>query len=301
MAKLVGERWQLLPSDVREHYEQRASAGKEKYNMLMAEYRRTEDYSHYQKYLADFKAKNVAGKSTGERPKMRPENSTETQSSHESLDDLSPQATASRLYNKASHGSDGTQFDDGRSHVGSPAASHTSILQSATASPTSNQGSRFSAYDLIIRHNGSHGDQDGLRALPPTTSVGFPPSSPPNDRLPMVLPQSSTKEIQEGTRLPVSLPSISRDPMVSYTRDTSNSPGTTFQAMNIGNDRARRTLPTLPSLGLGASTIEARARVAPSSPRDTGSGSAALAALLRAGELARETDDRSIAVSRNSR
>ena len=62
MAKVVGERWQLLSSDVREHYEQRASASKEKYNAHMAKYRRTEEYAHYQRYLADFKAKNDGGK-----------------------------------------------------------------------------------------------------------------------------------------------------------------------------------------------------------------------------------------------
>lgn len=56
MAKLVGERWQLLHADAREQYESQASAAKEKYNAQLAEYKKTENYIIYQDYLADFKA-----------------------------------------------------------------------------------------------------------------------------------------------------------------------------------------------------------------------------------------------------
>jgi len=57
MAKLVGERWQLLPPGAREKYESQASTAKEKYNAQLAEYKKTDDYAIYQDYLADFKAR----------------------------------------------------------------------------------------------------------------------------------------------------------------------------------------------------------------------------------------------------
>lgn len=59
MAKLVGERWQLLPIETREQYESQATAAKEKYNVQMAEYKKTAEYESYQEYLADFKARAV--------------------------------------------------------------------------------------------------------------------------------------------------------------------------------------------------------------------------------------------------
>jgi len=59
MAKVVGERWQVLSADSREVYEKRAATTKEKYNLEIAEYKKTENYAAYMEYLADFKAKNA--------------------------------------------------------------------------------------------------------------------------------------------------------------------------------------------------------------------------------------------------
>ena len=58
IAKLVGERWQVLQPDVREGYEKQAAAAKEKYYAELAEYKKTPEYVQYQEYLADFKAKH---------------------------------------------------------------------------------------------------------------------------------------------------------------------------------------------------------------------------------------------------
>ena len=63
IAKLVGERWQVLNPEIREAYEEQASSAKEKYYAQMAEYKKTAQYQEYQQYLADFKAKHAAPRS----------------------------------------------------------------------------------------------------------------------------------------------------------------------------------------------------------------------------------------------
>ena len=66
LAKIVGEKWQVLRAEEREQYEQRAAASKERYQAEMAAYKKTELYAQYQDYLLDFKAKNEPEK-PGER------------------------------------------------------------------------------------------------------------------------------------------------------------------------------------------------------------------------------------------
>jgi len=60
IAKVVGERWQVLPVDAREACERQANAAKEKYHAELAEYKKTPQYHNYQKYLEEFKAKHAA-------------------------------------------------------------------------------------------------------------------------------------------------------------------------------------------------------------------------------------------------
>ncbi|TGZ79308.1 hypothetical protein EX30DRAFT_110673 [Ascodesmis nigricans] len=57
IAKLVGERWKVLPPEDKESYEIRASVAKDKYNLEFEEYKKTDKYQEYMRYLADFKAK----------------------------------------------------------------------------------------------------------------------------------------------------------------------------------------------------------------------------------------------------
>ena len=66
MAKVVGEKWQLLSADSRELYEKRAGTMKETYNTEFTSYKKTERYAQYQDYLAEFKAKN--GQQEGNGP-----------------------------------------------------------------------------------------------------------------------------------------------------------------------------------------------------------------------------------------
>jgi hypothetical protein len=56
VAKIVGEKWQVLPIEAREPYQRQANAGKEKYYAELAEYKKSPEYDAYQKYLEEFKA-----------------------------------------------------------------------------------------------------------------------------------------------------------------------------------------------------------------------------------------------------
>lgn len=58
IAKTVGERWQVLPPDEKASYESKSQAMKDHYYSQLAEYKKTQDYADYQRYLTDFKAKH---------------------------------------------------------------------------------------------------------------------------------------------------------------------------------------------------------------------------------------------------
>lgn len=60
IAKVVGERWQVLPADEREACERQANGAKERYYSGLAEYKKTTQYEVYQKYLEEFRAKHNA-------------------------------------------------------------------------------------------------------------------------------------------------------------------------------------------------------------------------------------------------
>ncbi|CAK7564446.1 MAG: hypothetical protein SEPTF4163_002338 [Sporothrix epigloea] len=60
IAKHVGECWQGLSATEREPYETQAQLAKDKYNSDMAEYKKTDDYQNYMKYLQEFRAKQLS-------------------------------------------------------------------------------------------------------------------------------------------------------------------------------------------------------------------------------------------------
>jgi hypothetical protein len=69
IAKIVGERWQVLPAEAREVCERQANTAKEKYYAELAEYKKTPLYHTYQKYLEEFKSKHAAStKGNSTRP-----------------------------------------------------------------------------------------------------------------------------------------------------------------------------------------------------------------------------------------
>jgi len=59
IAKLVGENWQSLPLSEKEPFEQEAFLAKEKYNIELAEYKKTSYYKDYMHYLHEFKARQA--------------------------------------------------------------------------------------------------------------------------------------------------------------------------------------------------------------------------------------------------
>lgn len=61
MAKTVGSGWQALPQAERQHYEKRAAADKERYNAELAEYKKSNKYAEYQRYLERFKQEQGKG------------------------------------------------------------------------------------------------------------------------------------------------------------------------------------------------------------------------------------------------
>ena len=69
IAKLVGERWQKLEVSEKEHLESHVAALKEKYNVQLVEYKKTDQFRKYNQYLADFKAK-YDNPSDGKRPRL---------------------------------------------------------------------------------------------------------------------------------------------------------------------------------------------------------------------------------------
>lgn len=74
IAKLVGDRWQKLDPTEKEPYEAQAAAAKERYNIQLSAYKKTDAYKEYAQYLTEFKAKH-AGPPEGKRPKLDKESS----------------------------------------------------------------------------------------------------------------------------------------------------------------------------------------------------------------------------------
>ncbi|OAL53322.1 hypothetical protein IQ07DRAFT_641719 [Pyrenochaeta sp. DS3sAY3a] len=80
IAKVVGERWQVLPSDQRETCERQANSAKEKFYSELAEYKKTPHFEAYQKYLEEFRAKHAPPTKEGKRSRLETETPTSTRS-----------------------------------------------------------------------------------------------------------------------------------------------------------------------------------------------------------------------------
>lgn len=275
MAKIVGEKWQLLPTEEREHYEQHASAAKEKYQAGMAEYKKTEQYAQYQEYLSMFRAKNEPGKTTGgdvgKVPRMSHETSTETQSSN----DMSNWSNTSPYTMSAP----------------SPVTSQY-FTQSSVQLPSSTSLTRSS--------NSNYFPPPAVR--PTTQRPPSPLSSPTKPP-----PPKSAPSIHHHPRVPAHhSESILHAPVSLNENDRSHSTGSesdSFAARvpNAGHSdsRSHRILPTpVPSNSVSApAALESRPPLAGSKREQGGkathrSGTGSLEALLRAGELvaARDAD-----------
>ncbi|ETN38820.1 uncharacterized protein HMPREF1541_06859 [Cyphellophora europaea CBS 101466] len=78
IAKLVGDRWQKLEAKGKEPYESQANAAKERFNIQLSAYKKTDAYKDYMQYLVDFKAKHGAGGAPSEpkKPKLETQESS---------------------------------------------------------------------------------------------------------------------------------------------------------------------------------------------------------------------------------
>ncbi|KAI9749499.1 MAG: hypothetical protein M1835_001539, partial [Candelina submexicana] len=82
IAKLVGEKWQVLSRSEKEPFESQAATLKAQYNVQLAQYKETNNYKEYQQYVTDFKAKNSANQSSeGKRPKLEKDHSAASSNS----------------------------------------------------------------------------------------------------------------------------------------------------------------------------------------------------------------------------
>ena len=59
IAKIVGERWQILDEELKENYKEIAAKAKTKYNDEMVEYMKKTEYKNYQIYLKNWHAKQA--------------------------------------------------------------------------------------------------------------------------------------------------------------------------------------------------------------------------------------------------
>ena len=59
IAKMVGEKWQVLDQEAKENYEENAAKSKAKYNDEMVEYMKSVEYKNYQVYLKKWHIKQA--------------------------------------------------------------------------------------------------------------------------------------------------------------------------------------------------------------------------------------------------
>jgi hypothetical protein len=327
IAKLVGERWQVLAPDLRESCERQAAGAKEKYYAEMADYKKTPHYAQYQEYLADFKAKHAAPRYDGKRSRIEHETSTETttgsaQSSGRDKFGEKPVgpgipvegASLRTLRSHSNSHSGGTGFSalggyNAVSASTSP-ATYSVGLQSPASQHAHSPGSSppgsasvYSSYDLPHHARGTE---------PPTELRGRPPIAPghgSSSRDPRYWP-SPGEETQPQSPLPSEF--LSRRPpraspqLPALVRaDTTHSsysdslPGVPYQGNllpAIDPQKADRMLPApIPTnKGINTSPLDARPNlpgasraIAQLQSHDHGSQ---WPALLRATELARDAD-----------
>jgi hypothetical protein len=73
IAKVVGQRWQMLLPSEQEGYRLQSEASKKKYADDMAEYKKTPEYESYQKYVKEFEAKQSQQIGDDDRTQDKPQ------------------------------------------------------------------------------------------------------------------------------------------------------------------------------------------------------------------------------------
>ncbi|KAF1954019.1 hypothetical protein CC80DRAFT_136122 [Byssothecium circinans] len=353
IAKVVGERWQVLPAEPREACERQANRAKEKYYATLAEYKKTPQYEEYQKYLEEFKAKHAAPQKgrKGKRTRLETETTTSTQSSgtldtpqlpiqeerssgrrpslaqvqypRHGWSESSPPVGPGRLPSGPSHPSkSASPAANSLSGFNSPRTTdHYSPISASPRSATLQKENSFESYSSAVARD-ARGQPDAGLPYPPS-SYGAPQHQQPSTTPPTAsygahyqppggLP--SRRSMREMQRLPplthedttLSSDSGGQGQQSGYNAAYSNTPQT---LLPIHDAPKMRMLPT-PVLSMNATPSpldrppqptasppqphlhpqQQQAQVPSHSPPDYRTN-ASLAALLRAGELARVADD----------
>ncbi|KAF9730436.1 hypothetical protein PMIN06_001289 [Paraphaeosphaeria minitans] len=324
IAKIVGERWQVLPADSRDACERQANSAKEKYYAELADYKKTPEYEFYQKYLEEFKAKHAAPpkEAEGKRSKMEADTTTSTWSNHhehteriivrrissaqldqyagQNRTEASPPIALSRLPSGPSRPSKSTSpAIHNRSGFNSPRMpEHYSSLSASPRSATLNKEGSFETTSSAMARD-ARGQSDA--SLPFSSSYGHGPSYPPSTtppsygshyQAPVDLP--SRRSNREMHRLP---PLTHEDTTLSSDSGQGGfAAGYTGQMLpSIDAAKSMRVLPApVPSaMASVPSPLDRPSVQPPPNPHMQHADyrtNSSLAALLRAGELARVAD-----------
>jgi len=327
IAKVVGERWQVLPSPEREACERQANTAKERYYAELADYKKTPQYDAYQKYLEDFKAKHAAP-TKGKRSRLETEPSASTRSnSHDQLERSASRRFSGHVDSTPSsyHRSDNSPpLGSGRPLTGmglppkptSPTPTSISGLNSPRASgyyspiaasprsatipkePLFDPSIIGLARDPRLQHDSSTGFH--APAYPPTpqqsSSSGASSVHPLSSHYQTPIDLPSRRSVRDTSSL---LPPLTRED-TTWSSESGQSghnvPATNYLPTTLPLDPAKtsRLLPQpIPSIGPSTSPLDrpappAMSQIHPQDYRTQGP----LAALVRAGELAaRVVDD----------
>lgn len=216
IARLVGERWQKLSASEKEMFESHAAALKDRYNVQLAEYKKTDAYRQYMEYLADFKAKHGVGPKDNndfKRPRLEPNHSS-------SLSAASQPDSVEGFPDMPSHirrGSIGSTSTVSH-HAGFSGPASTSALQLVTALPLMGDHER-STSPLASRER----RQPGRFSTQSSMSEDTDPRS-----------FDSTDALQRAVHLSLNTPSSDMSPMSTATARIS------------GQEQQTLTLPTQP-------------------------------------------------------
>ncbi|KAF2684839.1 hypothetical protein K458DRAFT_301407 [Lentithecium fluviatile CBS 122367] len=322
IAKVVGERWQVLPAEAREACERQANAAKEKYYAELAEYKKTVQYDAYQKYLEEFKAKHAAPTKDGKRSKLETETSISTRSSS---NDQAERAAAIRRVSsaqtdpfsapqraEASPPAGPARLPSGPtnpSKSSSPAAYSLSGFNSPrtgdrysplSASPRSaslHKEGFFETYPSAVARD-ARGQSDASLSYSSTyghTQPQPPSTTPPTAayashyQAPVDLPsRRSTRQINQLPPLTHEDTTLSSDS--GQTGYTASYPSSLLPALDAS--KSMRVLPApVPTMGVTPSLLDRPPPATSPQQHPDYRNSAPLAALLKAGELARVVDD----------
>ena len=103
LSKVVGEKWQQLSREQKEEWKKRGAAPWERYKAELAAYQKTDESREYQRYLADFRAAQIAKHPQGKSATILQDTVSSTHR-HTSLSSKQPQMAVSHIQQPESEG-----------------------------------------------------------------------------------------------------------------------------------------------------------------------------------------------------